>query len=262
LPKEPAADGARPKEPRTDATDPPAPATDNTERNGFETWIELLRTMPRSCGVSGETLARALSTVTECSRCHDVKPHTMHGYRFKLSELHNGTGDENELETTKRRLREAEARLASMQQLSESRSDRPSSTERQESAREENTISQLDLAERYLRAAADLKLARARLDLMSKDDGAHSTLQIDEAKIELERAEKLKRVLTTYARGAIDESRIALSIAEDKLSYTEKLVKKGYATESELNASGARVELAKSRLKQFESILSETETGN
>jgi len=166
--------------------------------------------------------------------------------------------EDPELESTKQQLLAAEARIQELQSQLATSSTR--ATEEGPSIEKTTTgVSDLDLAERYLRTAADLKLARARVERMSNGDGAHSELQLSEAQIELQRAEKLTKLLRTYIEKSVEGAKAVLEVTEVEFNHIDQLARKGFISPTEFKRAKAQVDRAKARLDQLMLILSETE---
>ncbi len=114
--------------------------------------------------------------------------------------------------------------------------------------------SPLDLAERYLKAVAELKKARSRLSRMPAGGGPVSQQEIEEAQIEGERAEKMVRLLEDYLKDAVKAARAAALAARDELRRAELLLQRGAMAQGERDAAKARADEAETRLRQLESI--------
>ena len=114
----------------------------------------------------------------------------------------------------------------------------------------------LDIAERYLRAEADLKTARGRLARIKKSEasGVIPQQEIEDLEIELERADKLCRLLTTYIQEARKSATAAQEAAQGEYNRTEQLFKAAAISRSELDGVKARLEEADARVRQFEAI--------
>lgn len=128
------------------------------------------------------------------------------------------------------------------------------------SSADAKAVSVLDLAERYLNATAELKLARLRLDRFTKGVDVLTPKELDEAKIALEKAEKRERLLAGFIKDALVPAQAEIKIAEDEYAFAVNLGKKGFASPSSIEVAKSRLEGAKTRVRQLESILSATGT--
>jgi beta-lactamase regulating signal transducer with metallopeptidase domain len=114
----------------------------------------------------------------------------------------------------------------------------------------------IDLAERFLKADADLKVARGRLEKMLKLGGAFPGKSLEETKIELERAEKLVGLLSSYIKEASKTAKAAHQAAEDRNVWALNMHQKGFITRSEVETSRLLLQSTETRWRQLESILS------
>jgi beta-lactamase regulating signal transducer with metallopeptidase domain len=121
---------------------------------------------------------------------------------------------------------------------------------------EPKAASVLDLADRYLSATGDLKLARLRLARLAKEPGVAPQKDRDEAQVALEQAEKRERLLAGFVKDALVSAMSEIKLAEDEHAFVSNLVKKGFANPVQAEAAKARLDAAKTRVKQLESILS------
>jgi beta-lactamase regulating signal transducer with metallopeptidase domain len=112
----------------------------------------------------------------------------------------------------------------------------------------------LDLAERYLKAVADLKVARSQV--ASLDKRVHSNFDLEKAQIELERAAKVEQLMSAYIKDALKLAASQKAYAEQELGRLKELVNNGLVAKSEFDAAQARYEEAAINLKQLESIIS------
>jgi beta-lactamase regulating signal transducer with metallopeptidase domain len=120
----------------------------------------------------------------------------------------------------------------------------------------------LDLAERYLNACADLKIAKARISgLKMEKPEARSEFDLTKAGIEVERAEKLEALLRDYIKDAVKSASAAKTIAEHNLARIRQLTKQGFVSASDTAAAEARCDDAEARVKQFEAILNTASPG-
>jgi hypothetical protein len=115
----------------------------------------------------------------------------------------------------------------------------------------------LDLAERYLNAAADVKKARSRIARLKKDTRAAAQKDLDEAEIELERADYHQKLLAKFMRDALDSARADAAAAETAHARAAELYKQRLIGQPQVEAAKARADDALRLMKQLESVLSD-----
>jgi multidrug resistance efflux pump len=118
------------------------------------------------------------------------------------------------------------------------------------------SLNVLDLAERYLRATADVKKAKNRIESMKGSKLAVSQQEANEAKIELEAAEKRVQLLSGFIKDAVNTARAEIATAEEELARVSQLSRKGFVAQTEVDRAKSRVDAARARVKQLETILS------
>lgn len=114
----------------------------------------------------------------------------------------------------------------------------------------------LDIAERYLRAEADLKTAGNKLARIKQigANGATPQATIDELQIEQERADKLCRLLGAYLDEALRAAKISRDGVQLQYKQTEQLVNKNVISRAELEVAKVHLDEADSVVRQYETI--------
>jgi hypothetical protein len=108
-------------------------------------------------------------------------------------------------------------------------------------------LDMVNLATAYIDAMGSLKLAQSRYAELERSNsrvpGAVSKSELDAAAIQLETARQKAELLTAVAQTAHDA-------AKAELAHLEKLIQRGFATQSSGAAATAKVKLLESILQQ------------
>jgi len=110
---------------------------------------------------------------------------------------------------------------------------------------------------RYFHAVAELQVARSRVARLMehKEDAVSTAAELDEARIEMERAEKLAQLLSEQIKADKDAAEAARTTAEANYMRAKQLYERGFASQAKLDALKAALESESARVKQLESIL-------
>ncbi len=117
--------------------------------------------------------------------------------------------------------------------------------------------SSIDLFERVLDSKAEIEKARLRVDRFQKSQGAIPQTQIDEARIDLDLAEKRGNALLAGLEDAHMAASEAVKKAADELEFARSLVKKGFAPKAEADAAELRFRTAEGRAKRIHELFNE-----
>jgi hypothetical protein len=107
----------------------------------------------------------------------------------------------------------------------------------------------------YLQAVADVTIARSRVAQLTRHEDADSKAKLEEARIELEFAEKLARLLSGQIRADMIAAEGARKAAQGRYDHVAKLQERGYASQTQADVAKAALAEAEARVKQLESIL-------
>lgn len=107
----------------------------------------------------------------------------------------------------------------------------------------------------YLQAVADLNLARSRVARLRGHDDAVGEAKMEEARIELERAQKLEQLLSAQIKAEMSAAEEARDAARAYYERAKVLSKNGAISQEELDAEKVALAEAEARVKQLESIL-------
>jgi hypothetical protein len=88
-----------------------------------------------------------------------------------------------------------------------------------------------------------------------KEDAVSKAAELDEARFELERAEKLTQLLSDQIKADKEAAEAARRTADDNYVAAQKLLERGYTSQANVDAKKADLEREKARVKQLEYIL-------
>lgn len=116
--------------------------------------------------------------------------------------------------------------------------------------------SPLDLAERYLKADADLQRAESRWSRFEKAADSIPSGELDEARIELARARKQLILVTSFVKDAVAAVEDDILARREECIHVEELSAKGFASDTQAKRARSRLQRAESKLRRLTSILS------